>query len=163
IEPFAQSKKSWAPPSVICMPAPSPPQLPLRGGRLVGSGGTIAERVSKTIPAASETDEGPIGSSLLLPRTHQDYDLLVTDVWPPTERKILESLDAMVSRPEVAAQLDTIGERVLATLARGPREIEAWETVPLSLYGGRLEPEIKSSWVFVLRQGVTTGAERHPN
>jgi len=87
----------------------------------------------------------------------------VAEHWPATERRILESLDAMVSRPEVAAQLDTIGERVLATLARGPREIEAWETVPLSLYGGRLEPEIKSSWVFVLRKGVTTGAERHPN
>jgi hypothetical protein len=56
-----------------------------------------------------------------------------------------------------------IGERVLATLARGPREIEAWEPVPLELYRETLAPEIRSSWVFVLRRGVTTGAERHPN
>jgi hypothetical protein len=87
----------------------------------------------------------------------------MAEPWSPAERRILESLDAAVSRPEVAARLDAIGERVLATLARGPREIEAWETVPLSLYGSALEPEVRSSWVFVLRKGVTTGAERHPN
>jgi hypothetical protein len=87
----------------------------------------------------------------------------VTEAWSPSERRILESLDAALSRPEVAAKLTGIGERVLATLARGPREIEAWDSVPLSLYGSALEPEIKSSWVFVLRNGVTTGAERHPN
>jgi hypothetical protein len=59
--------------------------------------------------------------------------------------------------------LRSICTRVLATLARGPREIEAWESVPLDLYGAVLSPEIRSSWVFVLRRGVTTGAERHPN
>jgi hypothetical protein len=83
--------------------------------------------------------------------------------WSASERRILESLDAAVFRPEVASRLDAIGERVLATLARGPQEIEAWESVPLSSYGSALEPEIQSSWVFVLRRGVTTGAERHPN
>ncbi len=87
----------------------------------------------------------------------------MSEPWSPAERKILESLDAAVARPEAAARLTEIGERVLSTLARGPREIEAWESVPLSFYGPALEPEIKSSWVFVLRKGVTTGAERHPN
>src|SRR5262245_46667835 len=87
----------------------------------------------------------------------------MTEPWSPGEQKILESLDAAVSRPDATARLTEIGERVLATLARGPREIEAWESVPLSTYGAALEPEIKSSWVFVLRKGVITGAERHPN
>lgn len=79
----------------------------------------------------------------------------------PSEREILLALDAAVSNSEGA--LRPIGERVLATLARGRGEIEAWEPVPLALYGGALPSGIRSSWVFVLRRGVTTGAERHPN
>jgi hypothetical protein len=80
-----------------------------------------------------------------------------------SERDILRALDAAVFAPASAAALSRIGERVLATLARAPAEIEAWEAVPLRLYGGELPPEIRSSWVFVLRAGVTTGAERHPH
>ncbi|HTO88271.1 MAG TPA: hypothetical protein VMR54_12190 [Thermoanaerobaculia bacterium] len=83
--------------------------------------------------------------------------------WPAVERIILESLDAAVTAPGAAEALRSVGERVLATLARGPGEIEAWEPVPLELYGAALPPEIRSSWVFVLRRGVATGAERHPN
>lgn len=80
------------------------------------------------------------------------------------ERRILRALDAVVSSPAAAAALLPIGERVLATLRRaGPDEIEAWESVPLSLYPTVLPEEIRSSWMFVLRAGVTTGAERHPN
>jgi len=79
------------------------------------------------------------------------------------ERDILRVLDAAVSSPAAAAALLPICERVLATLARGPEEIEAWESVPLALYGAALPSEIGSSWIFVLRRGVTTGAERHPN
>jgi hypothetical protein len=39
----------------------------------------------------------------------------------------------------------------------------AWEPIPLSIYGNSLPPPIRSSWVFILRAGATTGAERHPN
>jgi hypothetical protein len=87
----------------------------------------------------------------------------VAQRWSASERSILQSLDEAVSTSEAAAALRPICERVLATLARGPGEIEAWEPVPLDLYGGVLPSEIRSSWVFVLRRGVTTGAERHPN
>jgi hypothetical protein len=87
----------------------------------------------------------------------------VSERWSPAERRILQSLDSGVLAPETAAGLAPICERVHATLARGPREIEAWEAVPLDLYDAALPSEIKSSWVFVLRRGVTTGAERHPN
>ena len=83
--------------------------------------------------------------------------------WPPEERATLQSLDEAVFAPAAAAALELIAQRVLATLARGPREIEAWEAVPLALYGIALPDEIRSSWVFVLRRAVTTGAERHPN
>jgi hypothetical protein len=91
------------------------------------------------------------------------YDLSVAERWSPSERRILQSLDEAVSTSEVSAALRSISERVLATLARGSREIEAWERVPLDLYGAALPSEIRSSWMFVLRRGVTTGAERHPN
>ena len=80
----------------------------------------------------------------------------------PSEGDILRTLDAAVFGPNAAPQLSAIAERVLATLARG-QEIEAWEAVPLELYGSDLPAQIQSSWVFVLRRGVTTGAERHPN
>ena len=80
------------------------------------------------------------------------------------ERAILETLDAAASAPGAVADLTRIVGRVLATLARAPGEIEAWEVVPLETYGpGALPPEIRSSWVFALRRGVVTGAERHPN
>lgn len=39
----------------------------------------------------------------------------------------------------------------------------AWEPIPLSMYGGSLPALVRSSWVFILRAGATTGAERHPN
>ena len=83
--------------------------------------------------------------------------------WSAPERAILESLDSAVSAPEASAALRKIAGRVLATLARGTEAIEAWEPVPLDLYGQPLPAEVRSSWVFVLRRGVTTGAERHPN
>jgi len=83
--------------------------------------------------------------------------------WSPAEEEILRALDRAVFAPRVVRALAPIGERVLATLARGPAEIEAWEPVPLELYGTAFPSEIRSSWVFVLRRGVTTGAERHPN
>lgn len=87
----------------------------------------------------------------------------MSESWPPSERRILQALDSAISTSQVGAALQSISQRVLATLARGPREIEAWEAVPLELYGPTLPSEIRSSWVFVLRGNVTTGAERHPN
>jgi hypothetical protein len=83
--------------------------------------------------------------------------------WNAAERELLRSLDAAVFAPAATAALRPICERVLGILARSPGEIEAWEAVPLELYGRDFPAEIRSSWVFVLRQGVTTGAERHPN
>ena len=83
--------------------------------------------------------------------------------WTSRERAALEALDAAASAPNASAAIQQIGQRVLATLERGPKEIEAWEPVPLEVYGSNLPDDVGSSWVFVLRRGVTTGAERHPN
>jgi hypothetical protein len=48
-------------------------------------------------------------------------------------------------------------------LASHPEALLSWEPVPLQAFGGRLPGEVRSSWVFVLRAGTTSGAERHPN
>ena len=79
------------------------------------------------------------------------------------EESILRALDRAVFAPAIAGRLAAIGDRVLGILARGPSEIEAWEAIPLELYGAPLPEDVGSSWMFVLRRGVTTGAERHPN
>ena len=83
--------------------------------------------------------------------------------WSDTERKILERLDAAVRSPGAIRAIEPAVARVRGILARDTAAIEAWEPIPLETYGGALPPEVRSSWVFILRHGVTTGAERHPN
>ena len=79
------------------------------------------------------------------------------------ERSLLAELDAIVGSEEIRAQIYPIVERVRAELARNEKAQMTWEPIPLAIYGGALPSGICSSWVFVLRGGATTGAERHPN
>ena len=79
------------------------------------------------------------------------------------ERSLLEELDTVVGSQEIRAQIYPIVERVRTQLARNKKAQMTWEPIPLTIYGGALPSEIRSSWVFVLRAGATTGAERHPN
>ena len=78
------------------------------------------------------------------------------------ERALLEKLDAAVRSEEVGTRIHAIVERVRASLARKPDALMAWESVQLEIFG-ELPPSIESGWVFVLRAGRDTGAERHPN
>lgn len=75
---------------------------------------------------------------------------------------VLEQLDRAVNGPNVSARVAGILARVTATLQAG-HEVLAWETVPLSLFANALPSNIASCWVFVVRQGEETRAERHPN
>src|SRR5438034_2529086 len=79
------------------------------------------------------------------------------------ERSLLEALDTIVGSEEVRAQIYPIVERVRTELARNKTAQMTWEPIPLTIYGGALPSYIRSSWIFVLRAGATTGAERHPN
>jgi hypothetical protein len=81
----------------------------------------------------------------------------------PQEWKILESLDKLLEPGAVRAAIAPVVERVERKLAREPRALMAWEPLPLSIYGNGVPDFIRSSWVFILRAGATTGAERHPN
>jgi hypothetical protein len=81
----------------------------------------------------------------------------------PRERSRLEELDSILRSDIVREQISLVISRVRAELARKPQALMTWEPTPLEVFGGALPTEIRSSWVFVLRAGADTGAERHPN
>src|SRR5947199_670730 len=79
------------------------------------------------------------------------------------ERARLEELDAAVRSNELRAKINPVVDRVCAALAQNPEAVMTWEPIPLETFGQKLPPEIRSGWIFVLRAGADTGAERHPN
>ena len=79
------------------------------------------------------------------------------------EHARLESIDAVLRSDSVRQQILPIIERVRAELARKKEALMTWEPIPLTVFGRALPTEIRSAWVFVLRAGADTGAERHPN
>jgi hypothetical protein len=79
------------------------------------------------------------------------------------ERALLTMLDERLQSAAARAVIDAAVERVARKLSESQTAVMAWEPIPLSIYGGALPPAIASSWVFILRAGATTGAERHPN
>jgi hypothetical protein len=78
------------------------------------------------------------------------------------EQSVLEALDKIVRSESVRARIRPIVERVRADLARKADVLMTWEPIALETFGA-LPPAIRSGWVFILRAGADTGAERHPN
>jgi hypothetical protein len=81
----------------------------------------------------------------------------------PEERARLEKLDTIVRSDELRAKIYPIVDRVCAALSQKPESLMTWEPLPMEIFGEGLPPEIRSGWIFVLRAGADTGAERHPN
>jgi hypothetical protein len=79
-----------------------------------------------------------------------------------SEREILEALDREIRAPRAAAFLTALIAEVTAVLKRDREARLAWRSVPLNIYD-RVPDGVASSWVFVLRAGCSSGAERHPN
>jgi len=79
------------------------------------------------------------------------------------ERSRLESLDTVLRSGNIREQIRPVVERVRAELAHKSEALMTWEPIPLSVFGRALPAEIRSAWVFVLRAGADTRAERHPN
>jgi hypothetical protein len=105
-----------------------------------------------------------VGKSKGLESPTCDFNIMVSETgMTPEERSILNELDSALLSKKVRAQILPIVERVRSDLAAKPQEVMAWEPIPLALYGDALPPSIRSSWVFILRRGTNTGAERHPN
>ncbi len=84
-------------------------------------------------------------------------------VIPKQEREILEQLAAALRLAGLRARIDSKVQLAEGRLAHESDALLAWEPLPLEWYGNALPRIIRSSWVFVLRAGTTTGAERHPN
>ena len=79
------------------------------------------------------------------------------------ERSRLELLDAALWCENVREHICSVVVRVREDLARKQDALMSWEPFPLDVLATTLPPEIRSAWVFVLRAGADTGAERHPN
>ena len=79
------------------------------------------------------------------------------------ERSRLEALDAVLRSESVREHIRSVVTRVREQLSRRQDALMTWEPFPLDLLATTLPPEIRSGWVFVLRAGADTGAERHPN
>jgi hypothetical protein len=80
-----------------------------------------------------------------------------------SEREVLAVLDRAVNDAQLGRSVEPIVRRVQAALTANVTVNEAWEPIPLELYRDPLPAGIKSSWVFVLRANLASGAERHPN
>ena len=78
------------------------------------------------------------------------------------EREILVGLDQILRSEKIRMLIQPVADRVRVKLSRETGALMAWEPIPLTIYG-TLPSAVKSSWVFVLRAGANTGAERHPN
>src|SRR5436190_10641827 len=79
------------------------------------------------------------------------------------ERSRLETLDTVLRSDSVREHIRSVVMRVREQLARRKDALMCWEPFPLDVLATALAPEIRSAWVFVLRAGADTGAERHPN
>jgi hypothetical protein len=63
----------------------------------------------------------------------------------------------------VREHIRSVAVGVREQLARRKNVLMGWEPFSLEILGTTLPPQIQSAWVFVLRAGADTGAERHPN
>jgi hypothetical protein len=81
----------------------------------------------------------------------------------PEERSQLEALDRVLRPDEVREHIRSVVARVREQLVRSQDALMSWEPFRLDFLLTALPSDIRSAWVFVLRAGADTGAERHPN
>src|SRR5881398_3948890 len=79
------------------------------------------------------------------------------------ERSRLEALDMALRSDRVREHIRSMVARLREQLARKKDALMGWEPFPLQVLVTTLPADIRSAWVFVLRAGADTGAERHPN
>jgi len=80
---------------------------------------------------------------------------VVTDPLIPALNDLVHSSLGMTT---FAGTLRRVTQRLEASGA-----LMAWEIVSRDAFGESLSESIRSCWIFVIRAGATTGAERHPN
>jgi hypothetical protein len=77
------------------------------------------------------------------------------------EATLIARLDAMISERDTATWLEGAADRLSAKLERETGTAIAFEVIPRSVLVP--PPPTVSAWVFILRAGIYSGAERHPN
>src|SRR4051812_8784034 len=92
----------------------------------------------------------------------KEVSWIVIRVLTAEEREILEALNRAVYSPAALNEIENVVRRVDDHLIAGTNNM-AWEPIPLERFGSALPVMIQSAWVFVLRAGINTGTERHPN
>ncbi|HSL20110.1 MAG TPA: hypothetical protein VK886_01150 [Vicinamibacterales bacterium] len=75
---------------------------------------------------------------------------------------VLSALNDVIRAPRVNGVIRDALERVLQKLGASS-ETMAWEIIPFEMIDTELPENIRSCWVFAIRAGAETGAERHPN
>ena len=75
----------------------------------------------------------------------------------------LEALNRALRSDSARDHIRSVVLRASEELARKKDALMSWGAVPLDIFATTLPPDIRSAWVFVLRAGADTGAERHPN
>jgi hypothetical protein len=78
------------------------------------------------------------------------------------EDSVLPALNEVVRSDSAVATITETLRRVVEHLNTSTK-LMAWEVVPVSAFATGLPENIRSSWIFVIRAGAATGAERHPN
>src|SRR4051812_7410284 len=74
------------------------------------------------------------------------------------------ALRGRLASGEVRTSLSAVADELLADLRADPAAPKStFRSIPLSLYGDGLPPDVQSAWVFVLRKGLDHPPERHPN
>ena len=81
---------------------------------------------------------------------------------PVPQDPVLRALNEIVSTDMGMATV-TEGLRRANQQLRATTALMAWEVVPLDVFRAGLPESIRSCWIFVIRAGAATGAERHPN
>lgn len=79
-----------------------------------------------------------------------------------TESEVLDDLRRAIQAAMRDTALPGIVLDAQARLRDRPDVQMTWASIPITVYAG-LPDDVKSAWVFVLRGGISTGAERHPN
>lgn len=79
------------------------------------------------------------------------------------ELQLLSTLDSLVFQPDALATIEQLANELTQQLQSKPTAAFARAELAISLFGAALPAEAKSSNVYVIRPGVSSGIERHPN
>ena len=79
------------------------------------------------------------------------------------EADLMRRLSGLVHEEQTRARLQELALRLRDELQSQPDSKSTAAVVPLELYGDFLPGDVRSSWVFVLRENYDHPAERHPN